>query len=510
MDTSTLTRLEDIIELGPEHLEMLLRSMPDEVLASLDSMMAIEEPMPQPGPQTRLVLSDVNEILFGGGRGGGKSYGALIDWYYHQKHYGRHAKGLILRKVASDLDEFIETAQDVLDPYGVFKIGKKVFVMDSGAILWFKHLEKDKLAENFQGWGLTWICVEEVGQFATPKPINALRASLRSAHGVPVRLLLTANPGGLGHGWLKARFVSSGEPNVPQVIEFEGQPWTIAYMPANVHENLELMAEDPGYIARLYQAGEDWLVEAWVNNDWDIVVGDQFFGDLFQTNLKRNFVIPNCEIPSSWPIFRALDWGSARPFSIGWWTVATGEALHTSEGPLYLPRGSVIRVHEWYGCSPDWQEHPNTGIRWTAREVARRALEIEKEMWPNRIVFPGAADPAIYSFHGQSDDRTQAPTTIADELASEGMLFVPASDRSRVSGWEVVRTMLKAAGERDDAPGLYVMRRCVHWLRLMPEMTRSATMPEDMDTNCEDHIADETRYQLVSEKGGFSIGKATT
>src|SRR5262249_20646682 len=53
----------------------------------------------------------------------------------------------------------------------------------------------------------TRVYVEECGTFPSYMPIAKLHATLRSSAGVPCRIRLTGNPGGVGHSWVKARYI---------------------------------------------------------------------------------------------------------------------------------------------------------------------------------------------------------------------------------------------------------------------------------------------------------------
>jgi hypothetical protein len=82
-------------------------------------------------------------------------------------------------------------------------------------------------------------------------------------------------------------------------------------------------------------------------------------GPVFPEFSRELHVVEPRTLPSYWPRFRSFDWGSARPFSVGWWAVSDGELPE-------FPRGALIRYREWYGSNGQ----PNVGLRMTAEEVA--------------------------------------------------------------------------------------------------------------------------------------------
>ena len=201
-----------------------------------------------------------------------------------------------------------------------------------------------------------------------------LHAALRSAHGVPTSLLLTGNPGGPGHQWLRERYISPA-PRGNRIIEEEFRALGITstrrrvYIPSRVTDNK--LIDLPAYIGQLSMSGSEALVRAWLLGDWDAIVGAYFdtWDPLVHT--VRPF-----KPPGHWFRFRSFDWGSARPFSVGWWAVA-GEDLQPDHGPRPLdPQGydvplpGVVRDEEGgaqRGAQDDRrggrQRHPLAGVR---------------------------------------------------------------------------------------------------------------------------------------------------
>ena len=196
---------------------------------------------PQPGPQTALLSCPVFEVLFGGARGGGKTDGVLGDWAQHASQYGEHAIGLMVRRNSIQLGETFERAKAIFQPIGARFVGSPQTggmgcFMPGGARLLFRYLERDKDAENYQGHGYTRIYVEEAGNFPSPAPILKLMAALRSGAGVPCRMRLTANPGGPGHHWIKARYIDPA-PLGMKILEDPDSGLQRIYIPSRLKDN---------------------------------------------------------------------------------------------------------------------------------------------------------------------------------------------------------------------------------------------------------------------------------
>ena len=138
-----------------------------------------------------------------------------------------------------------------------------------------------------------------------------------------------SNPGGVGHTWVKEAFVDLLEPYELRQMDKENGGMLRQYIPALLEDNPSMAEDDPTYEDRLLGLGGA-LAKAMRYGDWNVVEGAYF--DVFDIN---KHVIRPFEIPSHWARFRAFDWGSARPFSVGWYAVSSGDRG--------LPRGAPAR-----------------------------------------------------------------------------------------------------------------------------------------------------------------------
>lgn len=425
---------------------------------------------PQRGPQTALLSCPVFEVFFGGARGGGKTDGVLGEWAVHANRYGPNAIGLMVRRTRVELTETYERAKQLFVPLGAqFTTQPMRCVMPGGGRLTFAYLERDADAEGYQGHNYTRVYVEEAGNFPSPAPILKLFATLRSGAGVPCRIRLTGNPGGPGHQWVRARYID------PAPLGWEVQTDSETglervYIPSRVGDNHYLGEQ---YVSQLRSAGSPELVRAWLEGDWSVITGAYFP----EFSLDRHVIAP-LPLPASWVRFRSLDWGSARPFSVGWWAISDG----TLPG---ITRGALVRYREWYGMPPG---QPNVGLKLTAEEVADGIKQREAG---ERIAY-GVADPAIFSKDGGP--------SIAERMGARQVYWRPA-DNARVArmgamgGWDQVRARLK--GE-DGKPMLLMFSTCRDLIRTLPALQHDDLRPEDVDTDGEDHAADEARYACMS------------
>ena len=230
---------------------------------------------PQPGPQTLLLTCPVEEVLFGGARGGGKSDALLGDFISHASRWGAAAAGLLIRRTLLELEEIKKRAQQLFTPLGaVFAVKENRWTLPNGATLRFGYLEADSDADRYQGHQYTWIGIDEAGAFKSPAPIDMLRATLRSAAGVACVLRMSANPGGRGHAWLKERFIDPAPPFTPHRDEDGIER---VFIPSKLEDNKKLREADPGYERRLQGSGPSWLVKAWRHGDWNVAASGGIF-----------------------------------------------------------------------------------------------------------------------------------------------------------------------------------------------------------------------------------------
>ena len=443
------------------------------------------EPQPR---QAAFITCPADEVGFGGARGGGKSDAVLGDWLSHEEQYGNHAVGVVMRRERTQLIELIERAKTIYLPLGyVWKDVDKYFIGPKGGRLRFAYLERDADAEAYQGHSYTRLYFEEMTTFPSETPVNKLLATLRSGAGVPCQMKTSCNPGGPGHGWVKARYRLDAYPQGMELFRFEWKnPFTgkevkrtRLFIPSKVSDNKYL---DDRYVANLYQVGSSELVRAWLDGDWSVVEGS-FFDCWSMQNVISPF-----HIPEGWLRFRSMDWGSRAPFSVGWWTVVGDN--YPLEDRL-LPRGALVRYREWYGASA-----PGVGLKLTAEEVAEGIIERSR----SEIFAYSVLDPSAFAESGGP--------SIAERMFAKGVAFRPGDNkrvaqRGTMGGWDQLRARIKGDGERSM---LYVFSTCKDFIRTVPAMQHDPDRAEDLDTGGEDHVADEARYACMSRPWITNLG----
>ncbi len=424
--------------------------------------------IPAPNEKQRRFLTDGHKyVAYGGARGGGKSWAVRVNALLMAARYPGITQMIIRRSYPELYANHIKPFLQML-PRGSYSYNdtrKEISLPNSSRII-FRYCANDADLLNFQGTECDVMYIDEATQL-TEEQFRVLAACVRGAlDGVPKRCYLTCNPGGIGHQWVKRLFVDRRFKPGERAEEY-------SFIPAGVRDNKALMRAQPDYIKQL-EALPPKLREAWLDGSWDVHMG-QFFEDFYDraehyADRRWTHVIEPFEIPEDWRIYRSFDWGYNRPFSCGWWAVDFD--------------GVAYRILEMYGCTGT----PNEGVRWTPDKVFSEIARTEREhRWLKGKKINGVADPAIWD--GSSGE------SIAACSARHGIYFTPG-DHARIPGW--MQMHYRLAFDENGYPMLYVFKNCAAFIRTLPLLQYDGQRVEDLDSDGEDHIADETRYFLMS------------
>lgn len=430
-----------------------------------------------------MALPEEVDIFCGGGRGGGKSYGLALMALRHCVKYGLAAKVLYLRRSYLGLRDFEGVCRELFTMvYGAEARHNQtdhLWRLPGGGTIELGQLESHSCYPKFQGRSFTLLLVDECGQYPSPELLDLMRSNLRGPVDVPVRVVLAANPAGVGHMWLANRYVfNSAGPWKPFYEEKSKRTWV--YAPSTYDQNLFI--DRAGYLDQLQSScpNDPELLKAWVDGDWGIVRGAYFASVLDE---RRNAVPQWKNIPIGWDFWLGHDFGSSAPSVTYVLAMSPGDE---HEG-IYYPRGSIVLADELATARPD---DLNAGLGWTA-DVTAEAVKTMAGRWDMKA--KGTADDAIFNRNGSSAG------SIADEFARKGVHFTPAHKADRVGGWQFMRRMLADAG-KPDRPGLYVSRGCSYFWNTVPFLARDEKKPEDLDSKGPDHGADAVRYGLLRER----------
>ncbi len=337
-------------------------------------------------PQERQKLlhsAKARQILYGGAAGGGKSVSLRWDAVcFCVRNAGCQA--YLFRRTRTELEQnhtkFIRT--ELPAALGQYSHDRKAFEFVNGSNLYFCYCDREDDVTLYQGAEMHWVGVDEASHL-TEYQLNYLKTRNRLGSWSPTdetdkgflpRFVMASNPGGVGHNYLKSIFIDKAPPETYFYDEEMRNPrnpddkgWKSIFIPAKMTDNVYL---DENYEASFSGLPAE-LADALRDGNWDAVVGQALHLLNRPEHMLRAFVPPR-----HWTHFMCIDWGSAHPFSVGWYAVSEGATLKAKgKWPdRYLPAGALIRYREWYG----WNGKPNQGARIPAQQVAKGIIKREE------------------------------------------------------------------------------------------------------------------------------------
>jgi len=414
-------------------------------------------------------------LFYGGAKGGGKSYLVRAREIYRRLKYP-NTKGLIVRKTYPEL--LSNHIRMMFGEYPItkewFKSGEKAIYYPNGSITEFSHLGSTNDVYTYQGREYEDISIDEITQHEE-LVFQILRSSNRTANkkfvkeGGKPTMLLTGNPGGIGHGWVKRIFID-------RQFKSNETPKDYDFVQAKVWDNRMLLEADPQYLKRL-EALPDDLKRAYLEGDWDI-----FAGQVFSEFRRELHVIRNVRPSSKYPHFLWIDWGySGKQSDEGAFAAYAAALVKDKVGGQTFNR--VIVYKEWYGKykTPDeWAEDIYKG---------RPVPKFNK----------GVCDSAMLN------TQTDGSMAIAQlmqrkwqDLYGSHWLTLNAGTKNRLQRVATLHNWLSIAP--DGLPYVLITEGCPNLIRTLPLLVYDEHKVEDVDTDTEDHPYDALTYGLAEVK----------
>ena len=401
--------------------------------------------------QRAFIKADQTEVLFGGAAGGGKSYGQVIDALLFALKYPK-SKQLILRRTFAELDKsIIRTVMD-LYPQSIWSFNSSTHTgrLINGSIIDFGYLANESDVYQYQSAEYDVIRFDELTHFTESQYIYLI-SRVRGANGYPKQVKSSTNPGGVGHQWVKERFVDPAPPNTT----FEGdRGLTRIFIPSLLTDNTPLMASDPSYRARLEALPERERL-ALLEGVWELTEGAYF-----PEFKKDKHVCAPFEIPSEWRRYRAFDYGLDRLAS--YWIAVSSER--------------IAYVYREY-CES------NLPISAAARAITERTGEDED-------IYVTLAPPDMWS-RSQETGRSKA------DIFNESGLSLTKSSNDRESGWLAIKELL--ALDSNGQARIQIFNTCTELIKCLPALQIDEKRPTDCATEPHNitHAPDGLRYFAV-------------
>lgn len=399
--------------------------------------------------QDAFINSEAFETLFGGAAGGGKSFGQLIDAFLYALKYSK-SKQIIFRRTFPDLEKSLIRVSLELYPREVatYNSSKHTWSFRNGSIIDFGYIDNEKDVYQYQSAEYDVIRFDELTHFTEFMYVYMI-SRCRGANDYPKGIKSSTNPGGVGHSWVKERFIDIGRPNEIHNINTT----TRIFIPSFIQDNGFLLKKDPDYLSRLENLPEKEK-KALLYGDWDIFDG-QFF-----TEFKREIhIIKPFEIPKDWRRFRTRDYG--------------------------------LDMLACYWIALDWNMNAYVykelcGSNLIVSEAARKINEMTNEQ-----IYCDYAPPDLWN------RQKDTGKSIADIFAENGQ-YLTKADNNRVAGWLAVHEWLKVIqDEQGQATAkLKIFDTCINLIRTLPAVQHDEKNPNDVANEPHEltHYPDSLRY----------------
>lgn len=396
--------------------------------------------------QKLFIDATASEVLFGGAAGGGKSYGQIVDALLFALTY-RGSKQLILRRTFAELDKSLIRCALSLYPRELFTLNASSHTgkFKNGSIIDFGYCATENDVYQYQSAEYDVIRFDELTHFTEAQYVYLI-SRVRGANGFPKQIKSSTNPGGVGHNWVKERFVDPSPPG----CRFVGRDgMERIFIPSLLDDNGFLMKSDSLYKERL-MALPTRERRALLFGDWDVFEGQYF------TEFSRDaHVIEPIALPKGWRRYRTVDYGLDRLVCL-WIAVSdTGEAyVYREFCESNLPIGDA------------------------ARAIVERTEEDED-------IYATLAPPDLFA-RSQETGKTKASL-----FGENGVSFTKTSN-DRETGWLAIKELLST---RAGAPRLKIFSSCTELIRCLPALQVDKIRPTDCQNEPHDitHAPDALR-----------------
>ncbi len=411
--------------------------------------------------QYRFMTAEEDEVLFGGAAGGGKSFGQLADALCYALRYPG-SRQLLLRRTLPELENSLVRMALGLFPTSLYHYvsSRHTGVFANGSVLDFGYCDSERDVYRYQSAEYDVIRFDELTHF-TETMYLYLMSRLRGAAPYPRQMKSTTNPGGLGHDWVKRRFIDPAPPDTP-ITDPLG---TRRFIPARVQDNHFLMVGDPHYIRRLERLPEQER-RALLEGDWDLAEGR-----FFSRWSRAEHIIAPFPVPDHWRRYCALDYGL---------DMLAGLCIAEDEQGFFYVYREVYQ--------------PGLIVSEAAEQILRAA--------PSG---PYYAPPDLWSRQKDSG------RSIADLFRENGVVLSRVSP-ARISGWAVLQEWLLPRSDRDGnkRPRLRIFSTCTNLIRTLPALQWDPAIPGDCRTEPHEltHAPDALRYFAMGYPGRAEQRKA--
>lgn len=418
--------------------------------------------------QTVFHTTMADEKLYGGAAGGGKTAAIVAESVTLALRFPGIPINLF-RRTIPELNKTIK-AEIVKQCHAYIKAGHmrwlsqsndqyegRSYILDNGSSITLNYMDNASDMYRYQGAEMPVIGVDELTQFPLAWIEYLITRNRTSNHDWPVMFMAGTNPGGIGHGWVKSRFIDPAPWGQVFGVKLEdGTTKTRVFIPAKLDDHPDEKFRTD-YNKQLMSISDISLRRALRDGDWDV-----FAGQVFKEFSRNKHVIEPFAIPDHWKKWRSMDYGN------------NNSTLWLAQDP------ASERVYVY-------REHRTTEYMTVGDKAA-----IVKDFEAGENIAYGMADPALWNGSGNHDDKEGR--SVAQIYSDYGVEWQPANN-DRKAGLAVVHDMLADAA--DGKPKLQIFSTCMNLITNLPSLPYDKNKVDDVDTNANDHDYDALRYGLM-------------
>lgn len=445
-------------------------------------------------------MTESFETLYGGAAGGGKTAALCAEAITSAIEFeGCHV--YIFRRTLKELKQSVyeEIMHQIAKYQNIpenekpkMKNGKRltlsynsqdsIFKFSNGSFIQLAYLDSVADRYNYQSAEIHVLLIDELTHFLKDD-YEFLKTRLRSATYPRCRVMACTNPGNIGHGWVKQRFITSKDPLVKYVPE---EPYTDpetgmsrVFIPAYIADNPISMFRD-SYIQVLNAIPDPQLRAALLEGDWNV-----FEGQVYTEWDKNRHIVQH--LPHHWDEQRnelvdilsvckkyvGFDWGYND------WACAT-----------------------WIAVAPESQD----GVKhlYVYREIYDR--QRSPAWWAEQIANITSNEPIEYLILPHDCfSHLGGNQTIARTFSDAGLHYLRADSLSHAAKMHrqaLLHQLLEIS--KDGEPYLQFSAACPNAIRTIPDLPYSDTKPEEISDKAEDHAYDSLTYGLMVVVDGES------
>jgi len=394
------------------------------------------------------------EIGVGGARGPGKSHCVMAQCGLDDCQRVDGLKGLFLRQTGKAAREAFE---DLIEKVFMGRVeydynrSNNVLTFSNHSRIVLGGFENANDIDKYIGIEYDFIAIEELNQLTKEKVEKLLGSMRTSKPNWRPRLYASFNPGGVGHQWVKERFISPYR----EIMEKKTR-----FFPSTYKDNPYLNQEYIDYLNSL--TGD--LGKAWREGDWDLFAGQYFSEWRANIHVCAPFIIQ-----PDWKKIISIDYGYSAPSAVYWIAI-------NPDRTAYLYRELYI----------------------TEKTFSDLAKEIISMTPDSEDIRYWVADPSIWAKKGDELSGAEKMEAKYKDLKHKTLLLMKGNN-DRLNGWGVVREYLKPFEKEGKLTArLQVFNVCTKFIETFPALIHDKVRVEDLNSDGEDHAADSVRYGLMS------------